>query len=87
MIAQQDIQNWINEYLNGTDYELITLTISAENEILVEVDRLAGVDVDFCAALNHFLVETIHSRWEASASQTPLRPKCSLRKTLDTMWK
>ena len=28
-------------------------------EILVEVDRLAGVDVDFCAELNHFLVEKL----------------------------
>ena len=53
------LQNWIEEYLKGTDYELITLNVSAENDILVEVDRLAGVDVDFCAELNRFLVEKI----------------------------
>ncbi|MBR6508445.1 MAG: ribosome assembly cofactor RimP [Paludibacteraceae bacterium] len=55
----QDLQNWIEEYLKDTDYELITLTVSAANDILVEVDRLAGVDVDFCAELNRFLVEKI----------------------------
>ena len=53
------LQNWINEYLQGTDYELITLNVSAGNDILVEVDRLAGVDVDFCAELNRFLVEKL----------------------------
>lgn len=53
------LQNWINEYLQGTDYELITLSVSAGNDILVEVDRLAGVDVDFCAELNRYLVEKL----------------------------
>ena len=56
---KQQLQNWIEEYLKGTDYELVTLTVSAENDILVEVDRLAGVDVDFCAELNRYLVEKL----------------------------
>ena len=56
---KKELQNWIEEYLKDTDYELITLTVSAANDILVEVDRLAGVDVDFCAELNRFLVEKI----------------------------
>ena len=53
------LQTWIEEYLKDTEYELVTLNISASNDILVEVDRLAGVDVDFCASLNHFLVEKL----------------------------
>ena len=44
---KNQLQNWIEEYLNGTKYELITLSVSAGNDILVEVDRLEGVDVDF----------------------------------------
>ena len=59
MIDKHQLQEWIGEYLKGTDYELITLEVSAGNDILVEVDRLAGVDVDFCAELNRFLVEKI----------------------------
>ena len=59
MINKQELQAWIEEYLSGTDYELITLNVSAGNDILVEVDRLAGVDVDFCAELNHYLVEKL----------------------------
>ena len=53
------LKNWIDEYLKDTDYELVTLTVSAGNDILVEVDRLAGVDVDFCAELNRYLVEKL----------------------------
>ena len=52
MMDKQQIQTWIEEKLAGTGYELITLTVSAQNDILVEVDRLEGVDVDFCAELN-----------------------------------
>ena len=61
MISKLELQNWINEYLQGTEYELITLNVSAGNDILIEVDRLAGVDVDFCAELNRFLVEKLEA--------------------------
>lgn len=59
MLDKTQLQNWIEEYLKGTEYELITLNVSAGNDILVEVDRLAGVDVDFCADLNRYLVEKL----------------------------
>ena len=59
MLDKTQLQNWIEEYLKDTDYELITLNVSAGNDILVEVDRLAGVDVDFCADLNRYLVEKL----------------------------
>ena len=65
MLNKQQIQEWIEEYLNGTEYELVTLEISAENDILVEVDRLEGVDVDFCAELNRVIVESIKSKVES----------------------
>ena len=58
-MLKEDLQEWIEEYLKGTYYELVTLNVSSGNDILVEVDRLAGVDVDFCAELNHFLVEKL----------------------------
>ena len=59
MILKEQLKEWINAYLKDTDYELITLSVSASNDILVEVDRLAGVDVDFCAELNRYLVEKL----------------------------
>ena len=86
---KSQVQNWINEYLKGTDYELVTLNISAGNDILVEVDRLAGVDVDFCAELNRYLVEkldTVESDYSlevGSVSLTdPFKTKMQYEKNL-----
>ena len=62
MIDKQLIQDLIAEKLQGTGYELITLKVSAQNEILVEVDKLEGVDVEFCAELNHYLVEQLDAQ-------------------------
>lgn len=55
MMDKTKLEVAIQEYLKDSDYQLTTLTISPENEILVEVDRLQGVDLDFCAGLNDYL--------------------------------
>ena len=62
MIDKQNVLNLIQVKLQGTGYELITFQVNAQNEILVEVDKLEGVDVDFCATLNHFLVESLDAQ-------------------------
>ena len=62
MIDKQNVLNLIQEKLQGTGYELITFQVNAQNEILVEVDKLEGVDVDFCATLNHFLAESLDAQ-------------------------
>ena len=69
MIDKQQIQNLIQEKLQNTGYELITLKISSQNEILVEIDKMEGVDVDFCAELNHFIVEQLEARSEEQKSR------------------
>lgn len=48
----------------GKGYELITLDINTENEALVEIDRLQGVDVDDCGALNAWLAEQLDQAGE-----------------------
>ena len=61
MIVLDQLKEWISDFLRETDCELITLEMSPENDILVEVDRLEGVDVDFCEKLNRFLVEKLEA--------------------------
>ena len=68
MISKQELQKWIEDFLKDTDYELITLNVSATNDILVEVDRLTGVDVDFCAELNRHLVALLDADPDADYS-------------------
>ena len=53
------LEHLVQEYLKDTDYTLITLDINSQNEILIEVDRLQGVDVEFCGALNQYMVEQL----------------------------
>ena len=62
MVEKQMIQSLIQEKLQGSDYELITLKISGQNEILVVGDKLDGVDVEGCAELNHYLVEQLDAQ-------------------------
>lgn len=59
MIDKQYIQTLVEEKLQCTGYELITLKITAQQEILLEVDNMQGVDLNFCAELNHYLVEKL----------------------------
>ena len=59
MIDKQQIQSIVEEKMQGNGYELITLNVNMQNEIIVEIDRLEGVDVEFCAELNHYLVEQL----------------------------
>lgn len=62
--SEQDIRARIEQFLQGTGYELITLEIDSENTILVEVDRLEGTDVDFCGELNRQLVDFLEAQGE-----------------------
>ena len=62
MIDKQVIQTLVQEKLQATGYELITLKVSAQNDILIEVDKMDGVDVEFCAELNHYLVEQLDAQ-------------------------
>lgn len=62
MIDKQVIQTLVQEKLQATGYELITIKVSAQNDILIEVDKMDGVDVEFCAELNHYLVEQLDAQ-------------------------
>lgn len=55
MINQDEVKAIAEAYLEGKPYELITVKVSAQNEILVEVDSFDGVDVDFCVEMSHYI--------------------------------
>ena len=62
IIDKQKLRILVEDKLQDTGYELVVLTISGQNDILVEVDKMEGVDVDFCAELNHYLVEQLDAQ-------------------------
>ena len=62
--SEQILRSKIEEMLQGTGYELITLAIRPGDDILVEVDKMKGTDVEFCAELNRKIVEYLESAGE-----------------------
>ena len=66
MLNKETLQELIERYLNeqAEGYELVTLEINGANEILVEIDRLNGVDVDDCGALNAYIVKALDEAGE-----------------------
>ena len=59
MITLSELKNIVEQLLQGSDYQLQRVEIDSENNILVEIDRLGIVDVDFCAELNRKIVEAL----------------------------
>lgn len=47
------LTDFIERQLEGTDYFLVDVQISAANDIEVEIDSPQGVDIDHCVELSH----------------------------------
>lgn len=52
MIDKQIITNLVEEAIANTDAFVVDITVSAANDIVVELDSPTGVDLDFCAEVN-----------------------------------
>lgn len=52
MIDKQALQAWIEERLQDTECYLVDVTVSAQNEIKVEIDSMDSIDIDFCVELS-----------------------------------
>ena len=55
MIVKDQIEQVVNEWLEGKDYFLVDLQISADNKITVEIDQKEGVLIEYCVALIQFI--------------------------------
>ena len=59
MIDKQIITNLVEEAIANTDAFVVDITVSAANDIVVELDSLTGIDLDFCAEVNRKLNEAL----------------------------
>ena len=57
MIDKQALTDFIKMRIVDTDYFLVDVRVSSDNDIVVEVDSPEGVDIDFCIALNNAILE------------------------------
>ncbi|MCQ2959906.1 MAG: ribosome assembly cofactor RimP [Bacteroidales bacterium] len=54
-IAKEKITELVEKYTEGTDMFLVSLTISAANVIMVEMDADSSVDIDACVDLSNYI--------------------------------
>ncbi len=57
MIDKEKLTDFLNEALADTDCFLTDLTVSADNDIVVEIDSDGSIDIDFCSALSRRIEE------------------------------
>lgn len=57
MISAKDIETFVAGRLEGTDYFPVSVTVSGDNDIKVEIDSMGNVDIDFCVALTREIEE------------------------------
>lgn len=57
MINKQDIIDLVDQFLLETESEsfLVDVTVSRDNQIVVEIDNDEAVDIDECAALSQYI--------------------------------
>ncbi len=51
------LAGFVEDRLKDTEYFLVDLTVSASNEIKVEVDSFEDIDIDFCVGLSKAIEE------------------------------
>ncbi|MDE6175790.1 MAG: ribosome assembly cofactor RimP [Duncaniella sp.] len=59
MIDKNEVRRMVEEASAGTDAFVVDVTVSAANDIVVELDSATGIDLDFCADLNRELNEKL----------------------------
>lgn len=64
MIDKKHIEEMVTGLLQGSDVQLIGLSVSPDNRIVVELDSYKGVDLDFCASLSRGLQEQLDREGE-----------------------
>ena len=55
MIAKEKIVEIVNVWLDGKDYFLVDVTVSRNDEIVVEIDHADGVWIEDCVELSRFI--------------------------------
>lgn len=57
MIDKDKLKEFVEQALTETDCYLTDLSVSGDNDIVVEIDSDGGIDIDFCSALSRRIEE------------------------------
>ncbi len=59
MIDKEKIAALVEQAIENTDAYVVELTVSADNDIVVELDSATGVDLDFCTEVSRKLNDAL----------------------------
>ena len=59
MIDKSQITSVVEQAIDGTDAFLVDIRVEAGNSIVVELDSLGGMDVDFCAKISRTIENSL----------------------------
>lgn len=55
MISKSAVEQVVNEWLEGKDYFLVEVSVSADDRVVVVIDHAEGVWIEDCADLSRFI--------------------------------
>ena len=64
MIDKNVVTQIVNEWLEGKDYFLVSLAVSPDDRIAVEIDQAGGVWIDDCVQLSRYIESKLHREEE-----------------------
>ena len=89
MIEKKLVESLVSQWLEGKNYFLTDLTISADNRIVVEIDSYSSVSIDDCVRLNGIIeshfdrdVEDYELEVGSAGLTSPLRVKAQYDKNV-----
>lgn len=59
MIDKQEVAGLVAKAIENTDAYVVELTVSADNDIVVELDSPTGVDLDFCTEVSRSINDAL----------------------------
>ena len=59
MIDKEKVVELVEQAIAGTDAYVVDVTVSGDNDIVVELDASTGVDLDFCTEVSRKLNEAL----------------------------
>lgn len=68
MISKDSINQIVSEFIEGSEYYITDINVSADNRIVVEIDAFEGVSLDYCIELN----KHIESKFDREAEDFEL---------------
>jgi ribosome maturation factor RimP len=59
MITKEIANQMVADFLKDTDYYLVSVSVSADNRIVVEIDAFAGVSIEVCEKLSRHIEQNL----------------------------